>query len=190
MKEIVRLGVILLIITAVAAASLGFTYEVTLEKITEARNAADVLARQEVFSEAEEFTAVSDDILAAAKEKNTIVDSVFEAKKGSETIGYVVKVKPVGFGGAIDVTVGIMNDGTITGVRMGNHQETPGLGDNAKKPDFYEQYNGLTVAEEVVVTKSSPNANEIQAMSGATITSSGMTDGVNAVGDILDLLSE
>ena len=77
--------------------------------------------------------------------------------------------------------VGISKDGKITGVEIGNHSETPGLGSKATEPMFKNQYVDKDVLNSLLVVKGSTNNdNEISAISGATITSNGVTNGVNA----------
>jgi electron transport complex protein RnfG len=64
-------------------------------------------------------------------------------------------------------------------MRVGNHQETPGLGANATLSDFYGQYVDKSTESELTVVKAGASGNEIQAISGATITSKAVTKGVN-----------
>ena len=137
------------------------------------------LARQAVLSDATGFEPLEEAELAKFTANNDKVKEVFIGLKDGQIVGYVVKTTPTGFGGAVEVTTGIGLDGTIKGVRMGNHAETPGLGANAALPYFYEQYNGLSAMEDVGVNKQTPSGNEIQAISGATITSVTITNGVN-----------
>ena len=88
--------------------------------------------------------------------------------------GYVVQVAPSGFGGVLDVMVGVNADGTCSGVSIISHSETSGLGANATKEDFRNQFVGKS---NVAVTK---DGGEIAALTGATITSRTVCDGVNA----------
>lgn len=190
MKEIVKLGVILFIIGSVAAALLAMTYDFTIDQILEQRRIADEIARKEVFPDAEGFTAASQDELTAAQAINPAIAEVYFAEADGTVIGYVVKTKPSGFGGTVDVVTGVATDGTITGLRVGNHQETPGLGANATTPDFYTQFKGLSILSPVMVNKTAPSGNEIQAITGATITSQAVTDGVNFISEIFDTLNK
>lgn len=179
MKEIMKLGAILLVICMVSASLLGLTNELTVDKILAQRELANQIARQAVLSDATDFKAIDEAELAKITAANDKVKEVFIGLDGEEVVGYVVKTTPTGFGGAVEVTTGIGADGTVKGVRMGNHAETPGLGANAALPVFYEQYNGLSALENVGVNKQTPSGNEIQAISGATITSVTITNGVN-----------
>ena len=110
-----------------------------------------------------------------------IVLEVYEGIKDGQVIGYTIKTSSKGYGGAIELMVGISKDGKITGVEIGNHSETPGLGSKATEPMFKNQYVDKDVLNSLLVVKGSTNNdNEISAISGATITSNGVTNGVNA----------
>ncbi|MCD6435181.1 MAG: RnfABCDGE type electron transport complex subunit G [Clostridiales bacterium] len=190
MKEIVKLALILFIISSIAAGLLGFTYDFTIDQITEQRKIADEVARKEVFKDADSFEKFDDNKLSELQKINPAIAEGYFAKKDENIIGYVFKTKPSGFSGIVEVVTGITIDGIITGLRIGNHQETPGLGANATLPKFYSQYKGLTVKETINVTKTVPSDNEILAISGATITSRGVTDGVNFINEIFDILND
>ena len=190
MKEIAKLGIILMVIGAVAAALLAMTYDFTIDQIIEQRRIADEIARKEVFPTADGFTAATEDELKAVQAINSAIAELYFAEEGGNTVGYVVKTKPSGFGGTLDVVTGVATDGTITGLRVGNHAETPGLGANATLPGFYAQYEGLSITSPVMVNKVEPGENEILAITGATITSQAVTDGVNFINEIFDTLNK
>lgn len=100
------------------------------------------------------------------------VDQIYRA--GEE--GFVVQVTPTsGFSGAITMMVGISTDGAITGISIIEHAETSGLGSNATKPEWQEKFVGTT--EEVAVDK---DGGKIPSLTGSTITSRAVCDGVNA----------
>lgn len=161
------------------------TNYVTAETIEAINEKTNMEARLEVLPEASEFEAVdSDELMAIAKdiglEKPEELVEVFIGKKGSEQVGFTVKTAPTsGFSGMIEVLTGISNDGSLAGMTILSHGETPGLGANATLPDFRNQYQGLSATENVSVAKSAPSGNQIQAITGATITSEAVTDGVN-----------
>jgi electron transport complex protein RnfG len=182
MKEIMKLGSILLLICVIAAALLGLTNEVTIGRILEQREAAAQEARQAVLPEADRFEALD------ASSSDGVVE-LFEGYKGDEIVGHVAKSMPSGFGGGIEVFTGVSADGTVTGVRVGSHAETPGLGANVTLASFYEQYTGMA-AEMIGVAKSAPGEGEILAVTGATITSQAVTDGVNAAIEAIDALGQ
>ena len=85
-----------------------------------------------------------------------------------------------GYGGTVSVMTGIDAEGSITGVVILSHDETPGLGANATKSSFLDQY--LQPAPEgglSVVKYQTPSDGQIEAMTGATVTSTAVTNAVN-----------
>jgi len=174
MKDIFKLGTTLFGICAVAALILGVTNNITAPVIEERNIQASNEARKIVLPDADEFKKL-DDI------NSDMVVEVYEGIKGNNVVGYTIKTSSKGYGGAIESMVGISKDGKITGVEIGNHSETPGLGSKATEPTFKNQYLDKDVSKPLLVVKGSANnENEISAISGATITSNGITNGVNA----------
>jgi len=110
------------------------------------------------------------------------IETVVAAQDASEnTLGYVFTVTAKdGSQGSITFSVGIQNDGTVNGYSITSISETPGLGMKAQEEDFYGQFENKKV-DSFTVVKSAPSAdNEIEAISGSTITSKAMANGVNA----------
>lgn len=182
MRDYIRLAGVLLIVCAIAAALLGYTNEITYEKIQEQLVKASDEARKAVLPDADAFEKIDDGTLTSMKanEKFSFVSEIYTAKAGANVVGYTVKVAPKGYAGAVEVVVGVTVDGTIQGIRVGNNNETPGLGKNAATPKFQDQFSKKTWASPLNVIKSgTPKDNEIAALAGATITSRAVTDGVN-----------
>lgn len=172
-NEIVRLGIILLIITAIAAALLGFVNEITFPVIDAQIIEANNLARKSILKEADNFELIEEDF-------GVDIIEVYKGLKGRELIGYTIKTNPKGYGGPVEVTTGITVDGVISGVSLGTMNETPGLGAKAKDAAFINQYNDKLINGNIVVIKNgTPGDDEIVAISGATITSVAVTSGVN-----------
>ncbi len=170
MKDALKLGVILFLITGISVGILGTVNQVTTPIIEKNTKQAELEAMQQLISEANEFPEVE----AVTDE---LVKKVFLAKKGDETIGYVLRVEPKGYGGAIGLLVGIDANSIVKGVKVLEHSETPGFGANASDPSFIDQYIGK--GGNLTVVKIAPGENEIQAITGATITSSAITSGIN-----------
>ena len=167
-KEIIKPAAVLLIITAIAAALLGAVESITAPAIAEQNAKTQAAAMQAVFADAEEFAAVE------GFEPTGKIVAVYEAIAGGEVSGYVINVKPDGFGGGIDTMVGIANDGTITGLKVLSHSETPGLGAKATEDSFQSQFAGKS--GNVAVTK---DGGEINSITSATITSRAVANGAN-----------
>ena len=106
--------------------------------------------------------------------EDTTIDHISGAYNGTTFLGYCVEVTSNGFGGAIHLIVGVDVNGSITGVSILDHTETTTLGANASDPDFLNQYVGKSGS--ITVNK---GTNAIQAVTGATITSEAVTQGIN-----------
>ncbi len=182
MKEIVKLGLILFIISTIAAVALALTNSVTAPIIELQREAKSEQARKEVLPAADSFEQVAaenyDSVVVTSGDISVPVVEVYRGVSAGQTVGYVVKTAPGGYGGAVEVVAGI-SEGVVTGIRVGKHQETPGLGAKSTLPEFYGQYDGKSAAD-VRVNKTQSSDTEVQAISGATITSKAVTAGVNA----------
>lgn len=182
MRDYVRLTGILLAVCVVAAAVLGVTNYITADKIAEQAALANDQARRSVLSQAQEFTLLDGQEVSEllSKAEYDSIREVYVAKADGDIIGYAIKTSPKGYGGEIEVMVGIDTEGTVTGIKVGNNSETPGLGQNATKPEFQAQFIGKNWNNGVNVIKSgTPKDNEIVAIAGATITSNAVSKGVN-----------
>ncbi len=188
MKGIIKNTVIITTITLVAGILLGLVYEITKEPIRIQNELAKQEACKAVFAEADSFeTLISGEdtdiqvVVAAAGYTAQTIDEVMEAKDASgNALGYVLTVTSgEGYGGDIQFTIGIQADGTVNGISFLELAETAGLGMNADT-EWKDQYAGKKV-ESFAVTKTGAAAdNEIDAISGATVTSDAVTNGVNA----------
>lgn len=184
-------ALILFAITLVAGACLGGAYEITKGPIEAAELAAKEEAFRTVLADADSFKL--DDYSAALDKANADAAGlgfgnvqVDECATGTDAsgsaMGYVVTATSGdGYGGNITVSVGVTADGEVKGIEFLTLAETAGLGTNADTPEWKGQFAGKTV-ESFSVTKSGASAdNEIDAISGATITSNAVTGAVNAV---------
>ncbi|CEI72033.1 MULTISPECIES: RnfABCDGE type electron transport complex subunit G [Romboutsia] len=181
MKNILRLGAILFTICAVAALALGFINQITAPIIEDRNIQANNELRQLVLEDATEFKQLDKKVIENIDGlEEGIVSEVYEGISGSDVVGYTIKTLPSGYGGVMEVIVGISKDGKITGVNIGNMAETPGLGTKANEPNFKGQFSEKEAKELSVVKGSATSDNQIAAISGATITSEAVTRGVNA----------
>jgi len=181
-RDYVRLTGVLLAVCVVAAALLGATNYITVDKIAEQAALANDQARRSVLSQAQEFTMLEGQEIneLLAKTDYDSVREVYEAKVDGNIIGYAIKTSPKGYGGEMEVMVGVDMEGKVTRINVGNNNETPGLGQNATKPEFQAQFTSKNWNEGVSVIKSgTPKDNEIVAIAGATITSNAVAKGVN-----------
>ena len=190
MSKIIKDTVILFAITLVAGFCLGAVHDITLEPIAAAQEAAATATYQEVYPDAASFDTPQEmtDAVAAAADTSawgygavTINDAKNALDADGNPIGYLItSTSTEGYGGSIQVAVGITNEGSLTGIGFLSISETAGLGMNAQNPEFKDQYAGKT-AQVFEVTKTGATAdNQINASSGATVTSRAVTGAVNA----------
>lgn len=181
----------LFVITLVAGVSLAFVNEVTKEPIAKAQDKARLEAYEVVYPNAE-FKVMdnSDEILKASSkslEKENLsqcsVDDVLSVMdKNGNLIGYVFSAtSPSGYGGDIKVAIGVSNKtNKITGFTVLSHSETAGLGAKATEDEFKSQFIGKS-ANGINYTKNgASNDAEIDALSGATITSNAVCEAVDS----------
>ena len=140
---------------------------------------ADKIAANEEQSKQESMKNVCPD---AAEFAEMIPDIMYEGKDSSgNTVGYAIATKTQGYGGQVKVMTGIA-DGAIIAVDVFyNNDETPGLGKNTSDKSFRDQYNGLSVDQDIAVSKddTSGNAQTVDAVTSATISSRAVTKAVN-----------
>lgn len=187
MNKIVKNALILTAITLVSGLLLGGVYEITKEPIQASKEKAKQEAYKSVMSDAEKFeTDNSFDEKKAEKilEKNKINGcylsevAVGKDKSGKE-IGYVItSTSKEGYGGEIQISVGVSMDGTVTGIEILSINETAGLGMQATEPAFKKQFENVKT-DKFEVKKDNPKGN-VDALSGATITTRAVTNAVNA----------
>lgn len=187
MSNILKLGLNLFVICAVAAGLLAGTNQITDPVIKKMNIQANNEARQTVLPEAKEFKIV--DAKDYENKSDVEVVEVYKGLNGSDALGYTIKVLPKGYGGAIEVMVGITSQGQIAGINIGNMTETPGLGAKAKEEVFYGQYIGKPATNLEVIKSGAAGETEIQAISGATITSQAVTTGVNTAVEVYNSLT-
>ena len=191
MADNIKTAVTLFLITLISGLLLGGVYAITKEPIALANQAALYAAYETLVpggAEYEEQAAATEKAnadLADGRYGNvTINNVVMPVDASGNALGYIVDVTSHdGYGGDIQLTVGYTGEEgalTCTGISFLTLAETAGLGMNAQEPEFMEQYVGKTT-EALTVTKSgSAGEHEINAMSGATITTDAVTNAVNA----------
>ncbi len=181
----------LLSITLVAGLALAVVNEITKEPIAAAEEKARSEAYETVFAgaefepleNAESKLALSASAIDNAGLTGCTIDDVLAAKSDDgRTIGYVMSATtPNGYGGNIQIAVGISSEsGRITGFSVLSNSETAGLGAKCSEDAFTSQFAGKS-AEGITYTKNGAASDtEIDAISGATITTRAVTDAVNS----------
>lgn len=174
MRDYLQLGLKLLIIALVGGLALGATNAVTEGPIAQQEIAEADAARFTVLPAAESFEKLAFE----PGGEYAGIDEVYAGTSGGKTAGYTVKLTVKGFGGDMALTVGVNTDASISGVKVGTHSETPGLGAKSQDESFTAQFNGKPAPLSVVKGKASAGS-DIAAITGATITTAAVTDGCN-----------
>lgn len=192
MNSIVKDTLSITVITLVAGLALGIVQDITAGPIAQQQEKAKQKAYQAVFEDADSFEEFLPDETKQAVDLVTYldengydaqtVDEIMTAKDASgETLGYAFTItSSEGYGGDIQFAMGVQNDGTLNGISILSIEETAGLGMKADTDEFKDQFKDKKV-EKFTYTKNGAAADdEIDAISGATITTNAMTNGINA----------
>ena len=186
-KQIIHDALILAAFTLVLGFILALVHDITLKPIEAANLATAQAAYKEVFKDADDFKAYdydadeADKIVADAGYSDTIDDVQQALDADGNALGYVITVTAKdGSQGSITFSVGIQNDGTVNGYSITDISETPGLGMKAEEKDFYSQFQSKKVDNFTVVKNTPSSDDEIEAITGSTITSKAMANGCNA----------
>lgn len=188
MKNIIKNTIILFVITLVSGVLLGAVYEITKDARAEQEKKTTEKAYKTVFQDADSFDTAdydSDGLKSYLKdngynEDSAYINDVVEAKSQSgESLGYVITATDKnGYGGDIKFTIGIKADGTINGIAFLTLDETAGMGMKAKDDSFKNQFEDLN-AESYDTAVDAYENNGIDAISGATITTKAVANGVS-----------
>lgn len=190
-NKIIKDALALTLITLVAGVALGGVYEITKDPIARQEAQAKAEAYEQVFTDAAAFEEVKmdDTLIQTIRDqldqegyKAQSIEEIMRAEDQSgETLGYAFTVvTSEGYGGDIQFSMGVQNDGTLNGISILSIGETAGLGMNADTPAFKDQFVGKQVEQLQYTKKGATQDDEINAISGATVTTNAMTNGVNA----------
>lgn len=169
-EELIKLSAILCAITFAASLLLATVNKLTLPRIAQAEAVAAETAMKSMLVGATSF--------------KEIAENVFEGTKENETVGYCVTVYPAGFAGEIKLLVGIGTDDKVKGIEILSHSETAGLGAKATDADFKNRFKEKNPYINVVKGETE-SPDEVQAITGATITSRAVSNGVKEAYDLL-----
>lgn len=178
---------VLLGVTIIAVTLLAVINQITLQPIAD----ADALARAEVYQKVytdaadikdiDNFDKLVKDFDLIKSTAGSTINAALEAKdENGNVIGYVIdSTSKSGYGGDVQIAVGITNEGEITAFSVVAHSETPGLGSRATEPEFADQFKGMPAQMVEFSQTGKTKENEIDAISGATYTTNAVTEAVN-----------
>ena len=179
-KYIIKLTVTLFVTCVIVAGLLGLVNSVTEGPIAEKNKTKTAAAIQEVLPEMEGSPAVvelTDEMTAAASGAGATITEAYEAQAGGSVIGYALKIVASGSQGNIEVMVGVDAEGAVTGVSIVKNSETSGIGSKVMSNEngVLDQFIGKSAADGTLSV-----GKNVDAISGATVSSRGVTTGVNA----------
>lgn len=170
--DIIKPTAVLTVICLVVTLALSLANLVTAKKIEERAKQTQMQAMSKVLDG--EYTKLTENINGSDIE-------YYLTEKDGETVGFIFTVESKGYGGNISVMTAVKTDGTVAAVQIVSaDNETVGLGKNVTKEAFYNQFTGLSgdITAKKFGTANKQN-NEIDAVTGATISSRAVTDAVN-----------
>lgn len=176
MKETIKLGLILFIITVVSAGILAASNELTKDKIAQIEMESSLGAITEIFNPGDTFEEIDESKLEEIIAEMPSILEVLEVYTGDSIIGYVIKTVGSGYGGDVVVATGFSIEGEVVGIRLLEHSETPGFGARAEEPEYTDQYIGKSTDEEIT----------IEGLSGATKTDTTVRAEVNEAREIFN----
>jgi electron transport complex protein RnfG len=182
-SSMLKLGFILALFAAAACVMLAFVYTGT-EKIIAGRQQADLeAALKDIFPGADSFDAVTD---IQSPDPSVTIENAYKALKNNVPVGAALRLSRASYGGPIKIMVGVSADGTITGVKIMEHSDTPGLGANAASSSYFvDRARGITFYGQFAGKKAGDPfevQNDVVAITASTITSSAVAVAVKAAG--------
>jgi len=179
MREIMKLGIFLLIVGALAGFGVSYVNNLTAPIIEARAQEAKLASLKEVYPDAEQIKEETPKYIQ--KGTSPVINQVFIAYKDGEKVGVIYRVEPKGYSGPISAMVGFdIIEEKITNIKILSQTETPGLGAQCVEPWFAERFKGKTTLEPLKVVKKEPaEDNEIVAITASTITSKAVVEGVN-----------
>ena len=191
-KFIIRVAGTLTAICLVVSALLGGVNAITADKIAAINQANTEASLQAVATGADEFAPLelTDAMTATSSAAGAKLTEAYTVKAAGEAVGYAFKVVASGSQGNIEMIVGVDADNAVTGVSIVSNKETAGIGskvmENNALPSgtgVLDQFIGMTGAGSLTVGKN------VDAISGATVSSKGVTKGVNAALAVAETLA-
>ena len=192
MKETIKLTVRLFLITAIAGFVLAFANSFTSPVIKAREKTQYEAALKEVFADADKFETVEEGKLNTIKTKIKNIEKIEVAKKSDKTVGYVFKtLGKNGYGGDISMLMAVnIENKTIVGFKVLKQSETPGLGSRVTTDEYAKSVVGNKVTEHLVKNLHPDADNDIQAITGTTISVNAVLNGLNAAIDALQELEK
>ena len=181
--NMLKLGLTLAVFAAAACVMLAFVYTGTSKIISQRQQADLEAALKEIFPDADSFEPAQGIISPDAA---VSIEGAYQANQNGIPLGAAVNLSSAGYAGPVKMMAGVSIDGRITGVKIMEHSDTPGLGANAASPKyfvdrergitFYGQFAGKNVSDPFEIK------DDVAAITASTITSKAIASAVKAAG--------
>lgn len=180
MRNILKLGLFLLLIAGIAGLGIAYVNQMTAPLIEEQLVNEKVNSLLEVFPEGDSIRDETEKYLDS--DADPVLKGLHVAYEDNNMVGVIYLVEPFGYNGAIQLMAGFdLATQKITGIKVLSQSETPGLGANAEEPFFAERFQGKSIENPIEIVKQEPvGDNQVLAITSATITSKAVASGVNA----------
>lgn len=182
-----KLIFVMLIVACSSAAILALVYSITKQPIRQAQDAKELKAIAEVvYGGFDNNPFAEKTFINTADNKERLI--LFPARRNGIINAVAIKTSTnKGFGGHMDLIVGFFLDGTISGFRVINANETPGLGTKVNEPKFQEQFEGMNPKKHVFKVKQ--DGGDIDTVTAATISSRAVIDAIQKAYDAYNKFS-
>lgn len=180
MNETIKLGLVLLLVTAIAGGVLAGVNSITAPVIAEREKMESLSAILEIFPDATDSVEYDESQVAEIASSNPTIREVTQVLMDGEVIGYAMSTVTGGYAGDITTLVGVSADGTLAGVKVLVMSETAGLGSRIVDDEsFAASFEGKGSAGSVTASGAGDGDNEVMMLSGATVSTNAVVRGVN-----------
>ena len=180
MKDTIKLGLVLLLVTAIAGGVLAGVNSITSPVIAERQKMESLSAILDLFPDANDSVEYDEGQVAEIAASYPSIREVTEVISDGEILGYAITTVTGGYGGDINTLVGVRSDGTLAGIKVLVMSETPGLGAKiVDDPAFAESFQGKGAGGSVTPSGEGAGENEVMMLSGATVSTDAVVKGVN-----------
>lgn len=180
MNETIKLGVVLLLVTAIAGGILAGVNSVTGPVIAEREKMESLSAILELFPDANDSVEYDEAQVAEVAASNPGITEITQVLSDGEVLGYAITVVSGGYAGDIRTLVGVDSEGVLSGIKVLVMSETAGLGSRiVDDPAFAESFQGKGAGGSVTPAGAGAGDDEVMMLSGATVSTNAVVKGVN-----------
>jgi electron transport complex protein RnfG len=185
MLNMLKLGLILAAYSVVACVGLAFVYAGTKTVIAERQKADLEAALKDLFPSADSFESIAVAELSSP-EAAVVFSEAYAASSSGSIVGVAVKASGPSYGGATVALIGVEKDRKITGAKILENKDTPGLGANAASPTYFVDRKSKTTFMGQFAGKAVDDPfkvkDDVVAITASTITSNAIAHVVKAAG--------